>query len=90
MSRRKVISQREARELQRKVARLESQLDRQRSAWASQWPGGVHLTDVVMAAGTSTVREVLTARKLGHAVVALPDSSDRIRLFALPLPGQPT
>lgn len=77
------ISQREARELQRRVARLENQLDRQRNAWAYEWPGGVHIRTVMV---NETEREaVRVARLLGHAVVVTLNSDGRLNLYATPL-----
>lgn len=85
---RKPISQAEARALRRRVEELESRENDRRRAWASAWPGGVHLSGVRMAEGTSAVREVITARKLGHAVIVLPDErANTLNLYALPLPG---
>ena len=60
------ISQHEARALRRRVNELETVLDRQRNAWALEWPGGVHITSLVH---NDTAALVMLARKLGHAVV---------------------
>lgn len=85
----KIISQREAQALRRRVQQLEEAEDRRRNAWAKTWPGGVHLTTLRIGFG-SVVREVLTARKLRHAVVVIPnEGNDTLDLYALPLPGQP-
>jgi hypothetical protein len=82
----KPISQREARALQKRVAALESAERDRRRAWSKDWPNGVHLTTVKMSEGTSAVRELHTARKLKHAVVAVPDvDTNSITLYAVRL-----
>lgn len=84
----KKISQREAHALKRRVEELQA-AERQRiSAWSSEWPRGVHLSNVLMSEGTSICREVLTARKLRHAVVVVPaatGNSRELSLIAVPL-----
>lgn len=77
----KHISQRETRELQRRLARLESQVEQQRNAWNSSWPGGVSIATV---SHHETALVAQTARKLGHAVVVTTDG-DTLRFFALPI-----
>ena len=42
------ISQREARQLRKRVAELERQISNQRHAWAAEWPGGVHLCSIAV------------------------------------------
>lgn len=87
MSRRR-ISQREARAAIARVRELEQMEDRRRRAWAIDYPGGVHLGDVSFDVASLIVEAARTARKLGHAVVALPDDNrKRLMLFALPLAG---
>lgn len=80
------ISQREAHQLQRQVARLENQIDQQRMAYASEWPGGVSIGWI--EPGLEVFTAVKTARRLGHAVVVVPQSTTHINLFALPLPTE--
>jgi hypothetical protein len=81
------ISQREAYRLKKRVEQLERARDLQRSAWAAEWVGGVHLKRLTVDAAPYTA--VLTARKLGHAVVVTCQNDNTLDLFALPLKGQP-
>lgn len=78
------ISQREARRLRKRVAELEEADRVRRSAWHSDWPGGVHLTGFV--AHSDIVAQVKTARKLGHAVVVT-NTGDNLQLYACKLPS---
>lgn len=79
------ISQREARNLRKRVAELEQILDRQRSIWASEWPKGIHIDNVEVKSEEWHI--VNTARKLGHAVVAVPiEGSFKLRMYGCPLP----
>lgn len=64
----KKISQREARELRRRVARLENHAEQKTRIWAQDWPGGVNITHVIL--DDVTHAKVETARKLGCALVA--------------------
>ena len=83
MSTRKTISQREARELKRRVAELEAAEDRRRNAWADTWPGGANIGTLTITDATRTA--VHTARLLKHAVVVSLTSDGILRLHALPL-----
>lgn len=83
MSKQKAISQREARELKRRVAELEAREDRRRNAWADTYPGGANI--VTCPITESTRAAVHTARLLRHAVVATLSSDGSLRLYALPL-----
>lgn len=79
----KHITQREARDLKRRVKVLEAAEDRRRNAWADSWPGGVNIATVTADEyAQSTVR---TARLLKHAVVVTLSSDGSLRLYALPL-----
>lgn len=85
MARRR-ISQRDARAAIARVRVLEEQENLRRVTWRTEWPGGVHLGDITWASCMLICEAAVTARKLGHAVVALPDSNrQRMSLFALPL-----
>lgn len=89
MSRRR-ISQREARAAIARVAVLEEQARRQRSLWAKEWPGGVHVGTIEFVQVDLRCEAAFTARKLGHAVVAVPDHDrKRLMLFAMPLATEP-
>lgn len=80
------MSQREARTLKKRVAELEGILDKQRAAWAHEWPEGVHLDTV--SVNSSEWAIIRTARKLGHAVVVIPSASDnpnKLHVYGIPL-----
>jgi hypothetical protein len=83
MSKRKPISQREARELKRRVTALEAMEDRRRNAWADTYPGGANIATLDVP---DFVRSAVhTARLLKHAVVVTLGSDGSMRLHALPL-----
>lgn len=83
----KKISQAEARALKKRVAEFESLERTRRNAWATEWPKGISIDALGVAA--STAAAVRTARKLKHAVVATIDDNNTLRLFAMPLAGDP-
>lgn len=81
-----MISQREARRLQKQVRHLHTVLDLQRRAWGDEWPdGGVNIGR--LSADTQLQVAVETARKLRHAVVVTV-SDGRLLFHALPLPKE--
>jgi hypothetical protein len=86
---RKMISQREARALKRRVDELESMIQRQRSTYAATYPGGTHLGDVFWDSANHTASAVYTAQRLGHAVVAVSDGQMLFHLYALPHKDMP-
>lgn len=87
MSKRKQISQREARELRRRVAELEMERVQMFADWVRDYPNGVHIASIRDAPVTViTVAKINTARRLGHAVVVT-DSGDELRFYALPAAG---
>jgi hypothetical protein len=79
----KKISQREARELKKRVEQLESEENRRRARWATTYPGGVHL--MKFRAPPEFTVQITTARKLGHAVVVLEDDHGNLNFYALPM-----
>lgn len=82
---RKTISQREARELRRRVAELESQEESRRNAWTHEYPGGVNIAQTAYNASTDFLPAVIhNSRRLGHAVVCVANENN-IRYYALPL-----
>jgi len=83
MSKQKIISQREARELRRRAAELESIEDRRRNAWADSYPGGANIMTVNIMSEVRTA--IHTARLLKHAVVVTLASDGAMKLHALPL-----
>lgn len=79
------ISQREARQLRKRVAELEHTFYLQRRVWAQEYTGGTHIGTVKFGNLESPIPvAVRTARKLKHAVVAIADDSGSIHLYALP------
>jgi hypothetical protein len=75
------ISQREAHRLRKDNARLRDVLRDQGRAWSSDWGNGwVHIATIRL--DDSTQSAVNTARRLGHAVIVLPDQNGTIRLYA--------
>jgi len=68
------ISQREAHRLKKRVAQLESERRNMRNAWASEWRGG-WINIERLAFGVESFAKIITARKLGHAVILLPEGN---------------
>lgn len=82
---RKTISQREARELRRRVAELESLEESRRNAWARMYPGGVSIAQTTYNSAQEFLPAVIdNSRRLGHAVVCVADEN-KVRYYALPL-----
>lgn len=81
----KPISQREARQLRKRVAELERQEDSRRNAWVQQYPGGVHIASFSFDNDRTEIACIGTARRLGHAVVAIHDGVRHVSFYALPL-----
>jgi hypothetical protein len=79
------ISQREARSLRKRVDELTAEINSRRYAWASEYPGGVHLGSVDMVNLPVLFGQIVGARKLKHAViVTLSPTANEIRVHALP------
>jgi len=84
------ISQRDARRLKARVELLERILKGQRMAWSQEYFGGTEVARVTWDNKNDIAPlAVRTARKLGHAVVAVGDDSGCIRFVALPHPSEP-
>ncbi len=79
------ISQREAQRNLKELRRLQNQIEQQRNVWASEYPNGVGLGTITWDKAALICEAAFTGRKLGHAVVCVPNS-DRMSmsLFALP------
>jgi hypothetical protein len=77
------ISQREAQRLKKRVEELERNERENRSAWAREYIGGVHVDTVPIYEKSTAIAR--TVRKLGHALVAIPDASgkDQLLLYAV-------
>ncbi len=83
------ISQREARRLQKRVARLEGILTSQRRKYGQTYPGGVNFYTLDLSGNLAAYSAIRTSRLLGHAVVVVSDEgSYEVRLCALPLPSE--
>jgi hypothetical protein len=82
------ISQREARALKKRVAALLAVEADRRSAWGSDYPGGVHLGTITRA-DDWLGGAIQAARKLKNAVVvAISDDLTKVRFYALPLANE--
>jgi len=79
------ISQREARRLRRRVYELEKLERDRRYAWSQEWPNGVDIGRVQLVADSKLIGSIITARKLGHAVVALAETDGAVHFLALTL-----
>lgn len=83
------ISQREARRLQKRVARLETILKSQRRQYVATYPGGVNIATLDLSGDMRTYGAIRTARLLGHAVVMVSDDGTyQVRIHALPHPSE--
>lgn len=80
------ISQREARRTAKLLAAYQQAEYRYRGWSGDYWPGGVQVSSVDCSSIATVPMAVRTARKLGHAVVAVCDDGTTIRFVALPLP----
>ena len=79
------ISQRQARADRKRLIELERILRDQKNRWKMDWmPGWLNIETLSVAKITHA--KLATARVLGHAVIAVPDSRDNIiRFYAEPL-----
>ena len=80
---RRKISQREARQLRKRVAELERVNEQNASAWAREYIGGVNVATVTVSDVSHAICR--TARKLGHALVVMPTDNGKseLRIFAV-------
>lgn len=82
-TKRKPISQSEARWLRSRIAEIEAMEDRRRNRWANSYPGG---TNIATIETTEPVKAAIsTARLLGHACVLTNGSDGRLLVYALPI-----
>lgn len=79
----KQISQREARQLRKRVANLEKMIEQQNNCYVLDYPGGAHIGTVSWEHDTHIASSVYTARRLGHAVVAVSNGARRFDLYAV-------
>ena len=84
------ISQREARQLRKRVDELVGVLERQRAIWSQEYIGGAEIARTTWQPLEAIPVAVRTARKLRHAVVVVGDDGGTVRFVALPLaaPGE--
>ena len=75
------ISQREAKQLRKRVVALEEERARDRASWSTGYVGGVTFARVIHH---ETAIQARLARKLNHAVVVTVDG-DELAFHALPL-----
>jgi hypothetical protein len=78
-----VISQREAKRLKKRIFDLETELQRERRAWAQEYIGGVEIARAKWNGDDVVPVAVRTARKLKHAVVVTCDDDGLVRFHAL-------
>jgi len=79
---RKMISQREAHRLRKRVQQLEEAENVRRRVWASEYPGGTHIVTWTLQANDPQAVAIRTARTLRHAVVVL-ENDGILRFMAL-------
>ncbi len=79
----RIISQREARRLQKRVLALEQMFARQRRVWGQEYIG-VEIARREWPQENALPVTIRTARLLGHVVMAVGDDTDTIRFVALP------
>lgn len=77
----KKISQREARRLRKRVAKLEREKMLNASAWCREYIGGVNIDTITVHSTDWAI--ISTARKLGHAVVVLPGDNSSLLVYAV-------
>lgn len=65
-----MISQREARRLQKRVYELEKQEYDRNNAWCADWPNGANIGSCQLVTDSRLVGAIHTSRLLNHAVVA--------------------
>lgn len=81
----RIISQREAHRLVKRVQKLEDERDRQRRRWSSEYPGGTHLGYISHERDWFSGR-LEAAQILKHAIVCRVDDSGKINFYACELP----
>ncbi len=79
----KPISQREARQLRKRVRELGALIESQRREWRAEWPLGKCLGRLTVPATSQMDEAVRVSRLLGHAVVVTADKADLV-FFAMP------
>lgn len=80
----RTISQADARRYKRTLEHYEAREQARLNAWTAEFPGGVHIAGEA-AVSISTTSAIKTARRLGHAVVAVQDGNAGLQFYALPL-----
>jgi hypothetical protein len=75
------ISQRQARYYRKRTQDLEGVLARQKQRWATEWsPGWINIESIRLP--DASFARIDTARKLGHAVIAVPRDNNEILFYA--------
>lgn len=80
MSKRKAISQREARRTRKELSDLRDLVSQQISRWSSAYPGGTHIQSLNLDATCAARAEV--AQRLGFAMVCKIDGS-KLLIYAV-------
>jgi hypothetical protein len=78
------ISQRQAKQWRKRALAAEDLLNRQRSSWVGEWPGGVQVAKTLCSETSQAPLAVATARRLAHAVVVTAEGRE-LSFYALPL-----
>ena len=77
----KPITQAEGRRLRRQVKALQAARITQRNEWRSDWKADWISIDYIELTPISVAR-LQTARKLGHALILVPESGNFVQIFA--------
>jgi hypothetical protein len=76
------ISQREARQLRKRVAELEERDSQHMRSWTADYIGGVNIANLDMGTNEFVPVAIRTARALGHPVVVT-CTDGRVRFFGV-------
>lgn len=81
----RIISQREAHRIEKRVQELENERDKQRRRWSREYPGGTHLGFITRDRDWFNGR-LEAAQALHHAIVCTVEDSGKINFYACELP----
>jgi hypothetical protein len=75
-----MISQREAYRMRKELRALHERDASRERYWSSEYPGGVHIA--TSQPNSDVLACITTARKLGHAVVAITSNDGKVLYYA--------
>lgn len=81
------ISQREARQLRKRVEELEQREQSRFKRWGSEYPNGTNICSHEFTQDGRIHTAIKTARLLKHAIVVTTDDTGRVYFHALPAPS---